>query len=75
MWGRLADLVPECHAHFPPAAALLGLPLIGCTFRFNWNLLLWQLQQRFLQARFLPGRLQGLAVPSALRIAVTLQAP
>lgn len=37
--------------------------------------LLWQLQQRFLQARFLPGRLQGLAVPSALRIAVTLQAP
>lgn len=37
--------------------------------------LLWQLQQRFLQARFLPGRLQGLAVPSVLRIAVTVQAP
>lgn len=37
--------------------------------------LLKQLQQRFLQARFLPGRLQGFAVPSALRIAVTLQAP
>ena len=37
--------------------------------------LLWQLQQRFLQARFLPGRLQGLAVPSVLRIAVTLNPP
>lgn len=37
--------------------------------------LLWQLQQRFLLARFIPGRLQGLAVPSALRIAVSLQAP
>lgn len=37
--------------------------------------LIWQIQQRFLLARFLPGRLQGRAVPSALRIAVTLQAP
>ncbi len=36
--------------------------------------MLWQLQQRFLQARFLPGRLQGLAVPSVLRIEVTVQA-
>jgi hypothetical protein len=33
---------------------------------------LWELQQRFLQARFLPGRLLDRAVPSALRIAVTL---
>lgn len=36
--------------------------------------LLRQLQQRFVKARFLPGRLQGLAVPSALRIEVTVQA-
>lgn len=36
--------------------------------------LLRQLQQRFLQARFLPGRLLDRAVPSALRIAVSLQA-
>lgn len=36
--------------------------------------LLRQLQQRFLQARFLPGRLMDRAVPSALRIAVSLQA-
>ena len=35
--------------------------------------LLRQLQQRFLQARFLPGRLLDRAVPSALRIAVSLQ--
>lgn len=36
--------------------------------------LLRQLQQHFLQARFLPGRLLDRAVPSALRIAVSLQA-
>lgn len=36
--------------------------------------LLHALQQRFLRARFLPGRLLDRAVPSALRIAVTLQA-
>lgn len=34
-----------------------------------------ELQQRFLRARFLPGRLKGLAVPSALRIVVTLHTP
>ena len=35
--------------------------------------LLRELQQRFLLARFLPGRLLDRAVPSAIRIAVSLQ--